>query len=182
MATKTKSAPQKFLPEHPFDPVPNPAKSAQPKSKAARHVYNFGDGKADGDGSMKPLLGGKGANLAEMTRIGLPVPPGFHDHDRSLHLLLRAPEELSAHAPGRNGKRHREHGADHGHEVRRHREDAAARRGSFRGARFHAGNDGHDPESRPERPDRGSAGQGDRTTSGSPGIATGVSSRCTATS
>jgi pyruvate, orthophosphate dikinase len=46
-------------------------------SKAIRHVYNFGDGKADGDGSMKPLLGGKGANLAEMTRIGLPVPPGF---------------------------------------------------------------------------------------------------------
>ena len=40
-------------------------------------VYSFGEGKADGDGSMKALLGGKGANLAEMTRIGLPVPPGF---------------------------------------------------------------------------------------------------------
>src|SRR5438132_4173815 len=40
-------------------------------------VYYFGDGSADGDGKMKPLLGGKGANLAEMTRIGLPVPPGF---------------------------------------------------------------------------------------------------------
>ncbi|HZL13991.1 MAG TPA: pyruvate, phosphate dikinase, partial [Verrucomicrobiae bacterium] len=37
----------------------------------------WGNKKADGDGSMKPLLGGKGANLAEMTRIGLPVPPGF---------------------------------------------------------------------------------------------------------
>src|SRR5918997_3825712 len=47
------------------------------KSKKARFVYNFGDGKADGAGNMKPLLGGKGANLAEMTRIGLPVPPGF---------------------------------------------------------------------------------------------------------
>jgi pyruvate,orthophosphate dikinase len=44
---------------------------------AKKYVYLFGDGKADGDGSMKPLLGGKGANLAEMTRIGLPVPPGF---------------------------------------------------------------------------------------------------------
>src|ERR1700738_5079566 len=43
----------------------------------ARYVYYFGDGKADGDGKMKPLLGGKGANLHEMTRIGLPVPPGF---------------------------------------------------------------------------------------------------------
>jgi pyruvate, orthophosphate dikinase len=48
------------------------------KSKRAkRNVYYFGDGKADGAGNMKPLLGGKGANLAEMTRIGLPVPPGF---------------------------------------------------------------------------------------------------------
>ncbi len=45
--------------------------------KAAKYVYLFGNGKADGDGKMKPLLGGKGANLAEMTRIGLPVPPGF---------------------------------------------------------------------------------------------------------
>src|SRR5712671_1423284 len=46
-------------------------------SKAAKYVYSFGNKKADGDGGMKPLLGGKGANLAEMTRIGLPVPPGF---------------------------------------------------------------------------------------------------------
>src|ERR1043166_6419831 len=45
--------------------------------KARKYVYVFGNKKADGDGSMKPLLGGKGANLAEMTRIGLPVPPGF---------------------------------------------------------------------------------------------------------
>jgi pyruvate,orthophosphate dikinase len=42
-----------------------------------KYVYYFGDGHADGTGKMKPLLGGKGANLAEMTRIGLPVPPGF---------------------------------------------------------------------------------------------------------
>src|SRR5215213_10816228 len=46
-------------------------------AKAAKYVYLFGNKKADGNGSMKPLLGGKGANLAEMTRIGLPVPPGF---------------------------------------------------------------------------------------------------------
>ena len=45
--------------------------------KSQKHVYLFGNKKADGDGSMKPLLGGKGANLAEMSRIGLPVPPGF---------------------------------------------------------------------------------------------------------
>ncbi|MDI1320277.1 MAG: PEP/pyruvate-binding domain-containing protein, partial [bacterium] len=46
-------------------------------AKAAKYVYSWGAGKADGNGSMKPLLGGKGANLQEMTRIGLPVPPGF---------------------------------------------------------------------------------------------------------
>ncbi len=45
--------------------------------KGPRYVYYFGDGQADGSGKMKPLLGGKGANLAEMTRIGLPVPSGF---------------------------------------------------------------------------------------------------------
>jgi pyruvate,orthophosphate dikinase len=44
---------------------------------AQRWVYFFGDGKADGTGDQKDLLGGKGAGLAEMTRIGLPVPPGF---------------------------------------------------------------------------------------------------------
>ena len=42
-----------------------------------RHVYLFGGGKADGDASQKALLGGKGAGLAEMTRLGIPVPPGF---------------------------------------------------------------------------------------------------------
>src|ERR1035437_3091275 len=46
-------------------------------AKSAKYVYLFGNKKADGNGSMKPLLGGKGANLAEMSRIGLPVPPGF---------------------------------------------------------------------------------------------------------
>ncbi len=45
--------------------------------KSSKYVYTWGAGKADGDGTMKALLGGKGANLAEMTRIGLPVPPGF---------------------------------------------------------------------------------------------------------
>ncbi|HEX2558880.1 PEP/pyruvate-binding domain-containing protein, partial [Phenylobacterium sp.] len=42
-----------------------------------RWVYSFGGGGADGDASMKNLLGGKGANLAEMSSLGLPVPPGF---------------------------------------------------------------------------------------------------------
>jgi pyruvate,orthophosphate dikinase len=55
---------------------PASAKRASPKAAAGKHVYQFGK-KTDGNGTMKPLLGGKGANLAEMCRIGLPVPPGF---------------------------------------------------------------------------------------------------------
>ena len=43
----------------------------------AKYVYVFGNGKAEGTAEMKGLLGGKGANLAEMTNIGLPVPAGF---------------------------------------------------------------------------------------------------------
>jgi len=42
-----------------------------------KHVYFFGGNSADGDGKQKELLGGKGANLAEMCKIGIPVPPGF---------------------------------------------------------------------------------------------------------
>src|SRR2546427_10651256 len=69
-------------------------------TRTPRYVYYFGDGYADGSGSMKPLLGGKGANLHEMTRIGLPVPPGFtittelcsyfYDHNRSYPSQLEA--------------------------------------------------------------------------------------------
>src|SRR4030095_12014792 len=47
------------------------------KSKSKKHVYFFGNGKAEGDRTMKDLLGGKGSGLAEMTNAGLPVPPGF---------------------------------------------------------------------------------------------------------
>lgn len=42
-----------------------------------KRVYTFGDGKAEGEASMRNLLGGKGANLAEMNLLGMPVPPGF---------------------------------------------------------------------------------------------------------
>lgn len=66
---------------------------------STQYVYFFGDKQADGDASMKNLLGGKGANLAEMTRIGLPVPAGFtlttevctyfYSHDRKYPPELR---------------------------------------------------------------------------------------------
>src|SRR5262247_2722819 len=54
---------------NPQSPVPNP--------KHRKYVYFFGSGKADGNRTMKDLLGGKGSGLAEMTNAGLPVPPGF---------------------------------------------------------------------------------------------------------
>jgi pyruvate,orthophosphate dikinase len=60
-----------------------PAQTGKPETKqdakksATKYVYFFGGGKADGDGKMKDVLGGKGAGLAEMTNAGLPVPPGF---------------------------------------------------------------------------------------------------------
>src|ERR1700758_4441763 len=77
----------------------------QPKAKTPKYFYYLGDGRADGSGKMKPLLGGKGANLAEMTRIGLPVPPGFtittevcsyfYAHNRSYPAQLKAEVEAA---------------------------------------------------------------------------------------
>ena len=51
--------------------------TAAHSTTAQKHVYLFGDGKADGAADMRNLLGGKGAGLAEMTNLGVPVPPGF---------------------------------------------------------------------------------------------------------
>ncbi|MEM9491611.1 MAG: PEP/pyruvate-binding domain-containing protein, partial [Myxococcota bacterium] len=63
-----------------------------------RYLYRFGAGEADGHGEQTALLGGKGANLAEMTHLGVPIPPGFtlttevctyfHDHEQ------RFPDDL----------------------------------------------------------------------------------------
>ncbi|HKC56919.1 MAG TPA: pyruvate, phosphate dikinase, partial [Vicinamibacterales bacterium] len=74
------------------------AGKASGAGKTGKYVYQFG-AKTDGNGGMKPLLGGKGANLAEMCRIGLPVPPGFtittevctyyYEHKRSYPPSLR---------------------------------------------------------------------------------------------
>ncbi|MES1256225.1 MAG: PEP/pyruvate-binding domain-containing protein, partial [Acidobacteriota bacterium] len=58
-------------------PAARAAAKKTTKSKTAKYVYFFGNGKADGNRTMKDLLGGKGSGLAEMTNAGLPVPPGF---------------------------------------------------------------------------------------------------------
>ncbi|MFN8060831.1 MAG: pyruvate, phosphate dikinase [Vicinamibacterales bacterium] len=80
---------------------PRTAGAKTRRSKAgAKYVYFFGGGRADGDRSMKDVLGGKGSGLAEMTNAGLPVPPGFtistaacnlwHDRGRKLPASIEA--------------------------------------------------------------------------------------------
>ncbi|MBN9004445.1 MAG: pyruvate, phosphate dikinase [Rhizobiales bacterium] len=79
---------RKALAKRPAKPVAKAAATATKKTKATakqaaspvksgKWVYTFGDGKAEGKAGLKELLGGKGANLAEMANLGLPVPPGF---------------------------------------------------------------------------------------------------------
>src|SRR5258705_6787312 len=57
--------------------LPESSLATPETNTAAKYVFSFGGGKADGNGKMKDDLGGKGAGLAEMTNAGLPVPPGF---------------------------------------------------------------------------------------------------------
>src|SRR5512135_298354 len=56
---------------------------------AAKRVFFFGGGKAEGNGAMKDVLGGKGAGLAEMTNLGVPVPPGFTISTEACNLYYR---------------------------------------------------------------------------------------------
>ena len=56
---------------------PRPDRPDRPHRAAKRYIYALGGGRAEGDATMRDLLGGKGAGLAEMTNAGLPVPPGF---------------------------------------------------------------------------------------------------------
>jgi pyruvate,orthophosphate dikinase len=80
-----------------------PVKPAAAATKSGKWVYTFGDGKAEGKAGLRDLLGGKGANLAEMANLGLPVPPGFtipttvctyfYAHDKSYPKELKAQVE-----------------------------------------------------------------------------------------
>src|SRR5256885_7989108 len=80
-----------------------PGKPAAEAVKSNKWVYTFGDGKAEGKAGLRDLLGGKGANLAEMANLGLPVPPGFtiptsvctyfYAHDKSYPPALKAQVE-----------------------------------------------------------------------------------------
>ncbi len=96
--SKTKAAkPQTAKPKGLKEKMVKSALQKKPKSNGEKvkrggkekYVYSFGANGTDGDAGMKNLLGGKGANLAEMTSIGLPVPGRIHHRHRRLHLLLR---------------------------------------------------------------------------------------------
>ena len=109
---------------------PNPRRPArkpglpQKKSasaKAPKFVYSWGAGKADGNGSMKPLLGGKGANLAEMSRIGLPVPAGFTITTEVCTYYYANRRTYPAALQAQIADGHREDRGDHGIQVRRRR-------------------------------------------------------------
>jgi pyruvate,orthophosphate dikinase len=86
--TRGKAAPaasaRKALKKGSAKPVPKAVAKPAPKAAAkpaaipsGKWVFTFGDGKAEGQATLRDLLGGKGANLAEMANLGLPVPPGF---------------------------------------------------------------------------------------------------------
>ncbi len=112
---------------------------------ASKWVYRFSEGNKD----MKELLGGKGANLAEMTTIGLPVPPGFTITTEVCNYYSANggyPEGVDAQLEAALASLE----ADTGKIVRRRRRPAAAQR-ALRRPRQHAGHDGHDPQPRPQR-------------------------------
>jgi len=82
-AAARKAKPALKKPARPVKPAAKPAKAStavkavKPAQAAKKYVYSFGAGKAEGNRTMKDVLGGKGSGLAEMTNAGLPVPPGF---------------------------------------------------------------------------------------------------------
>ena len=65
---------------------------------AKRYIYAWGGGSAEGDATMRDLLGGKGAGLAEMTNAGLPVPPGFTITTEACNALAAMPVAPAASA------------------------------------------------------------------------------------
>jgi pyruvate,orthophosphate dikinase len=71
-----------------------PSTTERPHKAAKRYIYAWGDGAAEGSGTMKDLLGGKGAGLAEMTRAGLPTPPGFTITTAACNDYFAAGEQL----------------------------------------------------------------------------------------
>ena len=126
-----------------------------------KYVYSFGGGSAEGRADMKDLLGGKGANLAEMSLIGIPVPPGFTITTEVCADLLRPRPQAprGSQAAGRGGPG--AHGGGRRQEVRRPDRPAAGQRPLGCGP-VDARHDEHDPQPRPDRRVGRRPGQEDR--------------------
>ena len=80
----------------PMTQTTEPTAPERAHKAAKRYIYAWGDGAAEGSGTMKDLLGGKGAGLAEMTRAGLPTPPGFTITTAACNDYFAAGEQLPA--------------------------------------------------------------------------------------
>ena len=144
------------------------------ENKDQKFVYDFTEGNKD----LKDLLGGKGANLAEMTNLGLPVPPGFTITTEACKVYLDSGD--GARGAARRGERApRRPRADDGQEARPGRRPAAGLR-PLRREVLHARHDGHRPQHRPLRRVGGRARRSRPATSASPGTPTAASSRCSA--
>ncbi len=90
-------------------------------TKGVKRVYFFGNGKAEGNAGMKDLLGGKGANLADMTLVPLPVPPGFTITTDTCGDYNDAGQQVPRRADGRGSGQHRQGRKGDRQEVRRRR-------------------------------------------------------------
>ena len=140
-----------------------PGKPAKASAKG-KWVYRFGNGKAEGRPGMRDLLGGKGAGLAEMANLGLPVPPGFTITTDGLHAVLRQQQALSRWA-ARAGRRRAARDRPYHRQGIRRRHQSAPGLGALGRARVDAGHDGHRAQPRPQRRDgRGAGAQVGRST------------------
>ncbi len=124
-----------------------PPTADRPHRAAKRYIYAWGGGQAEGDATMRDLLGGKGAGLAEMTNAGLPVPPGFTITTEACNDYFTAGEQLPDGPVGRRpGGCPRGRGPDR--QGLRQRRRPAPRVGPLGRQVLHARDDGHGPQPR----------------------------------
>ncbi len=132
---------------------------------AHKYVYFFGAGCAEGHKGMKDLLGGKGANLAEMAGLGLPVPPGFTISTEVCSLYYksrkRIPDEVRKEVEKNLARLEKSLGQKLGDPV-----ESPPRLHPLRRPGLDAGHDGHHPQPRAERED----GRGPRRQDGEPPV------------
>ena len=109
-----------------------------------KRVYTFGNGQAEGNAKMREVLGGKGANLAEMNLIGVPVPPGFTITTDTCNEYYEVGENQGT-PPGRgNGCCSSYRGIDE--QQVRFRRESSPRFSTFRCSRIYARYDGYHPQ------------------------------------